>query len=299
MVRGGSSPLGRTAKALHKRGFLYAGGTSFGPSERVGAVATWQISTSVPTFGNTVWVRRRAVRRHRTMFRADARLAVARADFRFVIIGGGSSAYTAPCAPPGTSTSSRPRPGQPRATRAPARRDRRRACRPRRLLAGEFPSDPLDPDQLAQGANFRLNTSLGPLDVMQSIAGIEADPAYPALARDAIKVTFRGHKLLVAGLDHLRAMKIAAGRERTSLTYLKLERRHGSRWHFTWREIGSSTCRSRAPLASAAVAERDRPFAFPVVGCLPATPSVTNAGQFRTRACQRVRRFQSSSSWKH
>src|SRR5205085_5645938 len=85
------------------------------------------------------------------------------------------------------------------------------------------------PDQLGQGANFRLNTSLGRLDIMQWIAGIEADPAYPALAPDTIKVTFRGHQLLVAGFDHLRAMKIAAGREQDLLDLGELERRHGPR----------------------------------------------------------------------
>jgi hypothetical protein len=77
----------------------------------------------------------------------------------------------------------------------------------------EFPFDPFDADQLAQGANFRLTTALGPLDLMQWVAGIEEDPAYPALAREAIEVAFRGQRLLVCGLDHLRAMKKAAGRE--------------------------------------------------------------------------------------
>jgi hypothetical protein len=79
--------------------------------------------------------------------------------------------------------------------------------------ADEFPYDPTDPAQLAQGANFRLQTRLGPLDVMQWVAGIDEDPAYAALAHDAITVRFRGGELLVCGLDHLRAMKQAAGRE--------------------------------------------------------------------------------------
>jgi hypothetical protein len=77
----------------------------------------------------------------------------------------------------------------------------------------EFPFDPTDPAQLAEGANFRLETRLGPLDLMQWVDGIEEDPAYPALARDAIEVNFRGQPLLVCGLAHLRAMKVAAGRE--------------------------------------------------------------------------------------
>lgn len=81
------------------------------------------------------------------------------------------------------------------------------------LAAEEFPYDPTDPEQLAQGANFRLETRLGPLDIMQWVAGLKEDPAYPALAREAITVAFRGEHVLVCGLDHLRAMKLAAGRE--------------------------------------------------------------------------------------
>jgi hypothetical protein len=156
------------------------------------------------------------------MFRADELLvALTRADVRFVIIGGiavGGHGYV-------------------RATKdldIVPDPDRENLARLAHVLAetdaghvglGDvspdgFPFDPLDLDQLARGANFRLNTSLGPLDIMQWIAGIEADPAYPALARDAIKVSFRGHELLVAGLDHLRAMKVAAGRDRISSTYV-------------------------------------------------------------------------------
>src|ERR1700689_1439726 len=39
----------------------------------------------------------------------------------------------------------------------------------------EFPYDPTDPSRLAEGANFRLETSLGPIDIMQWVAGIETD----------------------------------------------------------------------------------------------------------------------------
>lgn len=79
--------------------------------------------------------------------------------------------------------------------------------------ADEFPYDPTDPDQLSDGANFRLETRLGPLDIMQWVAGIEEDPAYQALAREALAVSFRGGQLRVCGRDHLLAMKRAAGRE--------------------------------------------------------------------------------------
>src|SRR5882757_2156590 len=70
----------------------------------------------------------------------------------------------------------------------------------------EFPYHPTEPEQLAQGANFRLETRLGPLDIMQWVAGIEEDPVYAALAREAITVPFRDGQLLVCGLEHLRAM---------------------------------------------------------------------------------------------
>jgi hypothetical protein len=85
------------------------------------------------------------------------------------------------------------------------------------FAAEEFPFDALDPEQLSQGANFRLTTSLGPLDVMQWVAGVESEPAYSDLARDAITVAFRDHALRVTGLTHLRAMKEAAGREQDLL----------------------------------------------------------------------------------
>jgi hypothetical protein len=76
----------------------------------------------------------------------------------------------------------------------------------------EFPFDPTDPIQLAEGANFRLETSHGPLDIMQWVAGIETDLAYAELAPKAMPVTFRDTKIRVCALDHLRAMKRAAGR---------------------------------------------------------------------------------------
>src|ERR1700677_115696 len=44
------------------------------------------------------------------------------------------------------------------------------------VVAEEFPYDPTDPEQLAQGANFRLATRLGPLDIMQWVSGIDEEP---------------------------------------------------------------------------------------------------------------------------
>ncbi len=76
----------------------------------------------------------------------------------------------------------------------------------------EFPFDPTDPVQLQEGANFRLDTSHGPLDIMQWVAGIDADLAYSELAPKALTVAFRDTEIQVCNLDHLVAMKHAAGR---------------------------------------------------------------------------------------
>ena len=76
----------------------------------------------------------------------------------------------------------------------------------------ELPFDPLDPEDLAEGGNFRLHTRLGALDVMQWIPGIDADHAYPVLAAEAVTVDLRGAALRVCSLAHLRLMKQTAGR---------------------------------------------------------------------------------------
>ncbi|MHB1860887.1 MAG: hypothetical protein ACYCUM_12425 [Solirubrobacteraceae bacterium] len=78
--------------------------------------------------------------------------------------------------------------------------------------AEEFHYDPTDPAQLAEGGNFRLKTSLGPIDIMQWVDGIEAEHAYAELASEALHVSFRDTEIRVSSLDHLRAMKQAAGR---------------------------------------------------------------------------------------
>jgi hypothetical protein len=78
----------------------------------------------------------------------------------------------------------------------------------------EFPFDPTRVEDLERGANFRLETRLGDLDIMQWVAGIETEPAYEALAAGSIDGELDGIPLRVCGLDHLVAMKRAAGRPR-------------------------------------------------------------------------------------
>jgi hypothetical protein len=80
--------------------------------------------------------------------------------------------------------------------------------------AEEFPFDPTRPEDLEGGANFRLETRLGDLDVMQWVAGIDTEPAYDALAAEAIEGELEGIPLRVCGLDHLISMKRAAARPR-------------------------------------------------------------------------------------
>lgn len=78
----------------------------------------------------------------------------------------------------------------------------------------EFPLDPTSPEDLGQGGNFRLETDLGGLDIMQWIAGLNADSPYAELADQAIEGQPDGVRVLICSLAHLRAMKQAAGRPR-------------------------------------------------------------------------------------
>jgi hypothetical protein len=79
--------------------------------------------------------------------------------------------------------------------------------------ATEFPFDPLDPEQLAEGGNFLLQTRLGRLDMMQWVPGIEVEPAYEHLSASAISITVWGHPVAVCSKDDLIAMKRTAGRQ--------------------------------------------------------------------------------------
>lgn len=80
------------------------------------------------------------------------------------------------------------------------------------FAAREMPADPTRAEDLAAGGNFRLKTTLGVLDVMQWVPGIDADHAYEVLAPDAQEATAFGITVRVCSLARLREMKQAAGR---------------------------------------------------------------------------------------
>ncbi len=91
----------------------------------------------------------------------------------------------------------------------------------------EMPFDPKSVEDLAQGGNFRLRTRLGDLDVMQWLSGIPGDRAYPVLAPDAMVVEMEGLSVPVCSLEHLRAMKRAAGRPQDIEDLRRLSLLHG------------------------------------------------------------------------
>jgi hypothetical protein len=82
------------------------------------------------------------------------------------------------------------------------------------FASGEFPLDATDVEDLARGGNLRLDTDLGALDVMQWVAGMEADDLFGELDRAALAFTLDDVPLRYCGLAHLRTMKTAAGRPR-------------------------------------------------------------------------------------
>jgi hypothetical protein len=80
------------------------------------------------------------------------------------------------------------------------------------FTADELPTDPTLTSDLEMGGNFCLLTGLGRLDIMQWLAGIETDDLYSALSPDAVEGSLDGIPVRVCSLEHLRAMKRAAGR---------------------------------------------------------------------------------------
>jgi len=79
------------------------------------------------------------------------------------------------------------------------------------------PKDPpfvLDARTIENGANFTFITPYGDFDVLADAAGM---PSYQELKSAAIEREVFGHRVKVASLDHLIAMKKAAGRTKDKL----------------------------------------------------------------------------------
>ncbi|MGH3023429.1 MAG: hypothetical protein ACRDNI_07215 [Gaiellaceae bacterium] len=72
----------------------------------------------------------------------------------------------------------------------------------------------LDAQTLKAGANFTFTTELGSIDLLGDPAGA---PPYEKLRAAAMVIRVRGHEVRVASLDHLIAMKEAAGRPKDKL----------------------------------------------------------------------------------
>lgn len=69
--------------------------------------------------------------------------------------------------------------------------------------------DPTDPDTLASGASFTLDTDAGPIDLLNDVPGARD---YDDLRRDAVEAVAAGVTVRVVGLDDLIRMKRASGR---------------------------------------------------------------------------------------
>jgi hypothetical protein len=69
--------------------------------------------------------------------------------------------------------------------------------------------DPTDPDTLANGASFTLDTDAGPVDYLNDVPGAGA---YADLRARAVEATAAGVVVRVVGLDDLIRMKRASGR---------------------------------------------------------------------------------------
>lgn len=72
----------------------------------------------------------------------------------------------------------------------------------------------LDAKTLANGANFTFDTRHGPLDILSDPAGA---PAYSILRDEGDELLVEDLRIRVASLDHLIAMKEAAGRPKDLL----------------------------------------------------------------------------------
>lgn len=72
----------------------------------------------------------------------------------------------------------------------------------------------VDAETLERGGNFTFTTKYGSLDLL---AYLEGAPSYSTMKEAGLRVEVRGVGVIVASLDHLIAMKEAAGRPKDKL----------------------------------------------------------------------------------
>jgi len=72
----------------------------------------------------------------------------------------------------------------------------------------------LDAKTIENGSHFTFSTSHGSLDILSDPDGA---PPYAELRRTGSRASMRGHEVVFASLDHLIAMKEAAGRTKDKL----------------------------------------------------------------------------------
>jgi hypothetical protein len=72
----------------------------------------------------------------------------------------------------------------------------------------------LDARTIENGANFTFDTQYGDFDVLADAAGM---PSYEDLKSESVEREVFGHLVRVASIDHLIAMKTAAGRTKDKL----------------------------------------------------------------------------------
>jgi hypothetical protein len=87
----------------------------------------------------------------------------------------------------------------------------------------ELPMSATRIEDLMQGGNFRLTTDLGDLDILQWASGVDSDELYEELRHEALESSVEGVPVRVCSLEHLRAMKRAAGRPQDLADLARLE----------------------------------------------------------------------------
>lgn len=71
-----------------------------------------------------------------------------------------------------------------------------------------------DAETLARGLNFTFATRFGAVDILGETSGA---PSYAELRRASTEQVISNHRVRVASIDHLIAMKEAAGRTKDKL----------------------------------------------------------------------------------